>query len=63
MLLDYLNADIAEMIDLAQKNASYDATLAARQDVGVPITLGDEAVAERRRRGQRFIELKDKWGV
>jgi hypothetical protein len=58
MLFDYLKADIAEMIDLAQKNASYDAALAARTNAGSPITPGDDAVAERRSRGDRLADLR-----
>ncbi|QBE64923.1 hypothetical protein [Pseudoduganella lutea] len=63
MLLDYLKADIAEMIELSQKIENYDATLAASHSMGSPITPADAAHAERSQRGRRLAELRDKWGV
>lgn len=61
--LNYLQADIAEMLDLTRKIENYDATLAAMQAAGKPIEPGEAAHVERRQRGERLVYLKDKWGI
>lgn len=61
--LNYLQGDIAEMLDLTRKIENYDATLPAMQAAGKPIEPVETAHFERRQRGERLAYLRDKWGI
>jgi hypothetical protein len=62
-MLNFLQADIREMLDLAQRIENFDATLAAANAAGKPIEPTPEGYDKRKQNGLRLIELRSKWAV
>lgn len=62
-MLNFLQSDIREMLDLAQRVENFDATLAAASAAGKPITPTAGAYDARKQNERRLIELRDKWAV
>lgn len=62
-MLNFLQADIREMLDLAKRIENFDATLATASAAGQPIEPTPGAYDARKLNERRLIELRGKWDV
>jgi hypothetical protein len=62
-MLNELQPDVRELLDLVRKIENFDATLAASQMAGKPISPAPDAYELRKRNEQRIVQLRDKWAI
>lgn len=62
-MLNELQPDLRELIDLVRAAENFDATVSAAMQAGKPISVGEDAQAERRRKGLRIEQLRAKWNI